>query len=201
MINSELNDILTIENNINDINTLLTNFERKLTKLFFEIKLNIKLKKSYYDDKIKPKLTDDIIRLYNNYKDIIKNNIKYYTQFNILLDLIEFKEDDIDKEFLQLYSDIKDLADSYDELILAINFDDDSNIFYLNDPNFNKKLSNLNVNDATKSKMAILCKQNKLLTNQLDDLANTCKNNKNSNNYKDKLNYLIEILRDNKFIN
>jgi hypothetical protein len=201
MINSELNDILTIENNINDINTLLTNFERKLTKLFFEIKLNIKLKKSYYDDKIKPKLTDDIIRLYNNYKDIIKNNIKYYTQFNILLDLIEFKEDDIDKELLQLYSDIKDLADSYDELILAINFDDDSNIFYLNDPNFNKKLSNLNVNDATKSKMAILCKQNKLLTNQLDDLANTCKNNKNSNNYKDKLNYLIEILRDNKFIN
>jgi hypothetical protein len=198
MINSELNDILTIENNINDINTLLTNFERKLTKLFFEIKLNIKLKKSYYDDKIKPKLTDDIIRLYNNYKDIIKNNIKYYTQFNILLDLIEFKEDDIDKELLQLYSDIKDLADSYDELILAINFDDDSNIFYLNDPNFNKKLSNLNVNDATKSKMTRLCKQNKLLTNQLKFLANTCTNNKNSNKYKDKLNYLIEIVRDNK---
>jgi hypothetical protein len=103
-----------------------------------------------------------------------------------------------DKKLLKLNSDIKKLIDSYDELILAINFDDDSNIFYLNDPNFNKKLSNLNVNDATKSKMTRLCKQNKLLTNQLKFLANTCTNNKNSNKYKDKLNYLIEIVRDNK---
>jgi len=37
-----------------------------------------------------------------------------------------------------------------------------------------------------------------LLTNQLKKLVNTCTNNKNSNNYKDKLNYLIEIVRVNK---
>jgi hypothetical protein len=185
-INSKLNDILFFEKDIEDIKILLNNFERKLTEYFFNEKLT--------DNKVN-QLKIQLSDLYNNNKTNIKNNIHLTTKFIILLDLINFKNYEFDKELLNLYSNIDILINEYDDLIL--NLDD---ILYLNDNKFDTKLSKLNLNDSIKSKLKTLKQKCDILITTFNELRTKCINSNNPNIYKDKINFLLEIMGNNKFL-
>lgn len=135
----------------------------------------------------------------------------------ILQQLIQFKHYEFDKELFDLYLNIKELIEEYDNIILNDNlslhlnineFDNEFDkknlikeynniIIYLNDNEFDKKVSKLNVDK--KSELESLKNKCDKLIKTFEELIDKCSKSKYYNMYKDKINFLIDQMNDNKF--